>query len=104
MGIMQMISSLKFNRQQKSQRKKMHERENSRSQGVYGKFEDHREMKGHEFAEFQKELFRKKKEEQKRHRQIILLTILITLAIIIAFLVIWNNYDLSLLAPSGPDL
>jgi len=93
MGIQQMIQSLKFNKQQKGERNKLFDTKNasgSTSQS-YGTFEDHKKMNAIEFAEFQKEFFKKQKQERKRFRISILIAVLLTVATIFLFLFIWSQ-------------
>lgn len=93
MGIQQMVQSLKFNKHQKGERNKLFDSKNaSGATGhSYGTFEDHKKMNAVEFAEFQKEFFKKQKQERRRYRIAILITILLTLLTILLFLFIWEQ-------------
>lgn len=55
------------------------------------KFEDYKKLDLLTHAEFQKELFKKRKQERKRYRMAIVATILITLITILLFLFIWDQ-------------
>ena len=57
-------------------------------------------MKSHEFANFQKEQFIKRKQQRKRERQLWALALLGTLIIVLLFLIMWNNYDFNVLKSS----
>ena len=95
-----MISSLKFNRHQLHDRKKMFDKDTHQIQGSYRSFEDHKKMKGIEFAAFQKRMFHQLKKDRKRRRLLLLVTIIITFLVIFGFLYFWNIYDFRLLESS----
>lgn len=95
-----MISTLKFNRQQMSDRKKVFDQDIRMIENSYGTFVDHTKMKGHEFADFQKSMFQQMKKDKKRGRIVLLITVIITLLLVIGFLLFWNNYDFNLLKSS----
>jgi len=97
MSIQAMNQSIKFNRQQKRKRKTMYDRDRKISNGTYGQFEDHKKMKGHVFAEFQKEQFAKRKRDRKQRIMIRFMAVLITLGIVVTFLLFWNYTDFSFL-------
>lgn len=80
--------SVKFNLLQKGERKTIYDRKDSKRQGVYQNFEDHKTLNSHSFALFQKEQFARKKKERKERIWLRLLVFLITLGIIILFLYI----------------
>ena len=86
-----MIQSLKFNKLQKSKRKRLNEWDRNISSGTYGSFEDHRKMKSHEFASFQKDLYAKRKAEKRKNRILILLAFVLTpfLIWLIPTLILW---------------
>lgn len=92
-----MIQSLKFNKLQKSKRKRLNEWDRNITPGTYGSFEDHRKMKSHEFASFQKDLYSKKKSEKRKNRIIILLAIVLTplLMWLIPTIILWLLEGLS---------
>ncbi len=93
MGTQQMISSLKFNRQQRSERKRLHELDLSTTNGGYGEFEDHTQMDLLAFAEFQKEQFAKLKKKRKKKIRFAIFICILTLLVVMAFLMIWNQTD-----------
>ena len=104
MGMLQnMMESLRFNRQQKAERKTIYDRKDENLRGVYGKLKDHRKLKSHEFAAFQKKLFKRRLREEKSDRRTVLLALLIAVVIVILFLVFVYNYDFSLLNPATPE-
>lgn len=86
-----MIQSLKFNKQQKSKRKRMNEWDRNITSGTYGSFKDHTNMKGHEFASFQKDLYAKRKAEKRKNQILILLAFVLTplLMWLIPTLILW---------------
>ena len=100
MSIQGMNQTIKFNRQQKVERKTMYDRKETTSRDTYGPTDDHTQMKSHEFANFQKEQFIKRKQQRKRDRQLWALALLGTLIIVLLFLIIWNNYDFNVLKSS----
>lgn len=96
MPIRRTITVLRNNIIVKSKRKTMYDHSNSPSKGTYGKLEDHKQMKSHEFANFQKEQFLKKKQNRIRERKLRLIAVAITLLLILLFLYIWNSFDFDL--------
>jgi hypothetical protein len=78
-GIQGMITTLKNNKKLLSGRKKMFDRDGYYQTGSYGKLEDHKKMKTFEFAQFQKDLFKKKKKETRNQRIKFLITIILTI-------------------------
>lgn len=88
-----MNSSIKFNRQQKSERKRLHELDLSTTNGGYGEFEDHKQMNLLAFAEFQKEQFVKKKEERRRKLHFGFFIVILTFLFIMTLLMLWNQTD-----------
>jgi len=96
-GVQGMITTLKNNRIQKSDRKTLYDRENFLNKGTYGDMDDHKTMKSHVFAAFQKEQFQKKRKERARNKRIILISLAIVIGLIIAFLLFWNTNDFDLL-------
>ncbi|MBX2829173.1 MAG: hypothetical protein KTR22_13485 [Flavobacteriaceae bacterium] len=93
MGTQQMISTLKFNRQQKSERKRLHELDLSTTNGGYGEFVDHKQMDLLAYAEFQKEQFAKKKEARRKRIRFGIFIGLLTIVLILSFLLLWNQID-----------
>ncbi|WP_186988210.1 hypothetical protein [Constantimarinum furrinae] len=83
-GIQGMITTLKNNKKLLSKRKKMFERDGFYQTGRYGKLEDHKKMRTFEFAQFQKDLFKKKKKETRNRRVKFLITLILTI------LVLWS--------------
>ncbi len=88
-----MNSSIKFNRQQKSERKRLHELDLSTTNGGYGEFEDHKQMNLLAFAEFQKEQFVKKKKERRRKLRFGFFIVILTFLFIMTLLMLWNQTD-----------
>jgi uncharacterized membrane protein len=86
MPIRRTVRVLKNNIIVKSKRKTMYDHSNSPSKGTFGELEDHTQMKSHEFANFQKEQFLKKKQDRSRERKLRILAVVITLLIILLFL------------------
>ncbi|MEZ4777752.1 MAG: hypothetical protein R2786_00010 [Flavobacteriaceae bacterium] len=76
------------------------DKKRSISTGITEDFSDHTEMKSHEFAAFQKRMFRQRKKDRKRRRIILFITFIITLLLIIGFVIFWNTYDFDLLKSS----
>ncbi|GAB5399870.1 MAG: hypothetical protein Aureis2KO_14550 [Aureisphaera sp.] len=91
MGIQQMNTVLKFNRQQRSERKRLHELDLSTTNGGYGEFEDHTQMDLLAYAEFQKEQFAKLKVQRKRNVWMWIVISVLTFLILWAFLTFWKN-------------
>lgn len=91
MGSRGMIDAIKFNRLQKSKRRKLYDREQNLIFSKYGQFADHKTMKNHEFAAFQKELHLNKKKEKKRKRLMMLITVVLTVItfLSIPYLIYW---------------
>ena len=92
-GVQGMITTLKNNRIQKGERKTLYDRDNVFSKGTYGEMDDHKQMKSHEFATFQKEQFIKRAKERKNDIILKTVVVLITLMLVLLFLYIWNTYD-----------
>ncbi len=97
MSIQGMNQTIKFNRQQKGERKTIYDRKEISRNGAYGDTEDHTKMKSHVFADFQKEQFRKRRKERARGRRLILISALIVIILLAVFLWLWNGYDFNLL-------
>ncbi|MCH9660789.1 MAG: hypothetical protein K0U54_07740 [Bacteroidetes bacterium] len=95
-----MNTVIKNNRLMRSSRKKLHELDLDYSSGSYKKFDDHRTMNVHEFATFQKEQFRKRKEEKRKQRYLMLVVSIIVIILVICFLTFWEYYDFDLLTSS----
>ncbi|MEL6810750.1 MAG: hypothetical protein AAFP76_05400 [Bacteroidota bacterium] len=94
-----MSTVLKNNRLLLGRRKRLHEHEKP-SAGTYRKMEDHKQMKGHEFAAFQKEQFLRRKKERREQFMLRLAVILITFLIIVFFLWLYGVADLSSAGPN----
>jgi len=90
---------LKNNRALLGKRKRLHEQERP-SKGTYRKMEDHKQMKSHEFAAFQKEQFLKRKKERNQRLVLRLVVVLITFIIIIFFLWLYGIADLNSAGPN----
>ena len=84
-SIQAMITSLKNN---KRSRKTRFDKKHSLSNDAYNKFVDHTEMTTHEFAEFQKKLFKEKAQYKRKIR--IIMTII--LSYIVYFLYFMKIY------------
>lgn len=97
MAIQQMITVLKNNIIQKSKRKTLYDHGNGPSKGTYGAMDDHKQMKSHEFATFQKEQFIKRAKERKHDIILKTVVVFITLLLVLLFLYIWNTYDSAVL-------
>ena len=97
MGAQGMAQSVRFNLQQKGERKTIYDRKSTKRSGAYQTLEDHTSLNSHSFALFQKEQFAKRKKERKKRMQLRLIVIFITLGIILLFLFIWRYADLGVL-------
>ena len=97
MGAEGMAQSVRFNLQQKGDWKTIYDRKDTRRSGVYEVLDDHRTLNSHSFALFQKEQFAKRKKERKKRIRLRFLVCLITFVVILIFLFVWRNADLSVL-------
>ena len=93
MSIQGMNQVLKTNRLMKGERKTIYDHKDSKRSGRYGAMDDHRQLKSHEFATFQKEQFARKKKERKRDIILKTVVVLITFMLVLLFLYIWDTYD-----------
>ncbi len=73
------ITSLKNNAKMLSGRKTLADRKTG-SGSAYSSFQDYKEMKGHEFAEFQKRMFADKARERRRFRRIFWSVMIVVIA------------------------
>jgi hypothetical protein len=92
MGIRGMQAALKNNEIMKSKRRSMYDRKNKGLKSGLGTLVDHTSMKSHEFADFQKRLFLRKKRE--RNIQIIRYIVTIVLTILTFILIPYIMYAL----------
>ena len=77
-----MIQSLKNNKLQKGQRKTLYDRKKDGVSASYGTFTDHTQMKSHEFASFQKELYARLRKEKRNYRIRIFITVVLTILVL----------------------
>ncbi|NND63471.1 MAG: hypothetical protein HKN48_09795 [Flavobacteriaceae bacterium] len=95
-----MITALKNNDLLRGKRKKLFDKENKTSSHKYGQMEDHMQMKSHEYAQFQKDLFERMKFERKRRLQMRLLVFGITVLVVILLIVFANSMDVEMFTPN----
>jgi len=100
MGAQGMAQSVRFNLQQKGERKTIYDRKDTKRKGIYQELEDHRTLNSHSFALFQKEQFLRRKEERKKRLLLRLAVVVITITLIILFLYLWKYGDSSILISS----
>jgi len=93
MGAQGMAQSVKFNLNQKGERKTIYDRKHTKRNGVYQDLDDHKTLNSHAFALFQKEQFARRKKERKRRLLLRFATLVITFLLIILFLYLWNSTD-----------
>lgn len=95
MSIRGMQATLKNNEIMKSKRRSLYDRKNKGLKSGFGDFEDHKKMNTHEFADFQKELFHKRKRARRilliKYAVTIILTILVLLSIPILINLVFSN-------------
>ncbi|MDC8003627.1 hypothetical protein POV27_06160 [Aureisphaera galaxeae] len=100
MGTQQSYGIYRFNRQQKSERKRLHELDLSTTKGGYSELEDHRQMNLLAFAEFQKEQFAQKRLERKKIIRVWIVVSILTILIIVTFLLLRKPIIEQLFSPS----
>ncbi|MCW5519721.1 hypothetical protein J1N09_07715 [Aureitalea sp. L0-47] len=89
MGVGSNMGSQKFNilqRRNRRQQKKLADIEVRTMPSGYEEFEDHTNMKGHEFADFQKRLYAENTRERRRFRRIFWSVMALVLVVIVYFL------------------
>lgn len=84
MGVRGNIGIQRFNELQKRKRRKLNDPLVTRINSSYRKLKDHKKMKGHEFAMFQKEQYQRAKLEKKKRRIIMVITIILTVFVILS--------------------
>ena len=92
-----MITSYRMNQLQKSKHKSMYDRKKEHLGIHIGKIKNMKELNIHEYAEFQKEQFRKRRKEQKQ-RKVTHITAF-AIVVLLSILLLWflNDYDFGLL-------
>ena len=85
--------SVKFNLQQKGERKTIYDRKSTKRSGSYQTLEDHTSLNSHSFALFQKEQFAKRKKERKRRIWLRFAVLVLTFLLILLFLHLWSTTD-----------
>jgi hypothetical protein len=86
MGIKGKTGVYRFNELQKSSRRKLSDSKIRSMPSGYNEFNDHTEMKSHEYAEFQKKLFAEQARNRKRFRIVFWTAMLVVTAVLIYFL------------------
>lgn len=86
-SVQAMITSLKMN---KRERKTMFDKEGAKEYGGLGKLGKQNKLSPEAFEAFKKELEIKRKKDQARQRTILVLSLLITAALVVTFLLVWN--------------
>lgn len=81
-GVQGMITTLKNNKIQKSERKKLFDNKEMGRDGTYGPMRDHKKMTDYQRTVFMQELQKKLKRERNRSRLIWTISIVVTLLLI----------------------
>ena len=84
-GIQGMLTTIKNNALRKGKRENVFNRQKE-VRATYGGLEDHRSMKSHEYAEFQKRLFASQARNRKRFRLVFWSVMLFVAAVLTYFL------------------
>lgn len=89
--------TVKFNLNQKGERKTIYHRKGMKRSGIYQDLDDHKTLNSHAYALFQKEQYALRKKDRKRNLIIKLVVVVITFLLIMLFLYLWKSSDSSIL-------
>ena len=86
------IGVYRFNELQKSKRRRLSDPKVRSMPSGYKKFDDHTEMKTHEYAEFQKQLFAEKARNRRRFR-LVFWSVMLLLVIVLTYFLFFYEMD-----------
>ena len=86
------IGVYRFNELQRSKRRRLSDPKVRSMPSGYKKFDDHTEMKTHEYAEFQKHLFAEKARNRRRFR-LVFWSVMLVLVIVLSYFLFFYEMD-----------